>query len=77
MRIKASDVQDLKRLPEWVKCMKCGGKPLEHDWLIEVVPFSNALMHQSCAANDGKIAGMNIGTVKILGGSIKRTEEEQ
>lgn len=38
------------KLPTWVKCSKCGGKPTETDWLVEIVPNSNALIHMSCAA---------------------------
>jgi hypothetical protein len=64
MRVNKTDVEDLKKLPEWVKCMACGGKPLQNDWLLEVVPNSNALLHQSCAAKKGKLPGLNIGMEK-------------
>lgn len=64
MRVKEYAAGELKRLPDWVKCMKCGGKPKQNDWLIEVVPHSSALIHQSCAAGQGKIAGLNIGMEK-------------
>lgn len=59
MEVKEEDRKDLKKLPAWVKCMHCGGKPLEHDWLIEVVPHSTALAHQSCARKNGFIAGID------------------
>jgi hypothetical protein len=56
------DVSDnLKKLPSWVKCSKCGKPPLENDWLIEIIPWSNALIHQSCAANQRQFAGLNLG----------------
>lgn len=64
MEVKEKDVDNLKRLPDWVKCMKCGGKPLTHDYLIEVIPHSNALIHQSCARSKGNFAGLNIGMEK-------------
>lgn len=51
-------------LPSWVKCMTCGGKPTKGDWLMEVIPNSNALIHQSCAAKKGKFAGLNAGTIQ-------------
>jgi hypothetical protein len=62
VRKDASD--NLKKLPKWVKCAKCGKPPLKHDWLIEIVPWSNALIHQSCAAADSKFAGLNLGGKK-------------
>jgi hypothetical protein len=61
VRVKEKDVENLKKLPDWVKCVKCGGKPLQHDWLIEIIPHSSALIHQSCALNLGKVAGIDIG----------------
>lgn len=69
MKIKEQDIDNLKRLPEWVKCLQCGGKPTEHDWLIDVIAtqqgqMSNVLIHQSCAAGDGKFAGLNLGIEK-------------
>lgn len=74
MRIPDKATENLKRLPDWVKCMDCGGKPTETDWLIEVIPHSNALLHQSCAARKGKIAGLNIGTVHLIDGVVKAEE---
>lgn len=64
MKVKEYEAGELKRLPDWVKCMKCQGKPLENDWLIEIIPNSNALMHQSCAGKQGQLAGLNIGMEK-------------
>lgn len=61
MKVPETDTGVTKKLPDYVKCMKCGGKPLENDWLIEVVPHSNALLHQSCAAGQGKFVGLNLG----------------
>lgn len=67
MKVKEYGAGELKRLPDWVKCMTCGGKPTEHDWLIDIIACeigqsSNALIHMSCAAGKGKFAGLNIGT---------------
>lgn len=64
MKVKEKDVESLNRLPDWVKCMHCGGKPEMNNWLIEVVKNSNALIHQSCAALTGKYSGLNIGLDK-------------
>lgn len=64
MKVKEYEAGELKRLPDWVKCVKCGQKPKETDWLIEIVPHSNALIHQSCATGEGKLAGLNIGVEK-------------
>lgn len=64
MRVNKSDTEDLSKLPYWVKCMACGNKPSEKDWLIEVIPNSSALIHQSCAAKKGELAGLNIGTIQ-------------
>lgn len=61
------DTNKLGRLPDWVKCMKCGGRPTKTDWLCEVIPNSSALIHQSCAAGQGKIAGLNLGPVAVEG----------
>lgn len=63
-KVNESDTENLSKLPYWAKCVKCGEKPREHDWLIEIVPHSTALMHQSCAANQGQIAGLNLGMEK-------------
>lgn len=60
MRVQDSDVENLRRLPDWVKCMFCGEKPKEHDYLVEVVEHSNALAHQSCLLSRGKISGVDI-----------------
>ena len=59
MEVKEEDLKNLKKLPDWVKCIHCGGKPKEHDWLIEIVPNSTALAHQSCARDRGFIAGID------------------
>ncbi len=69
MKVKEKDTENLKRLPDWVKCLKCGEKPREHDWLIDLMAegqgqASNVLIHQSCAANLGKFAGLNAGNGK-------------
>ena len=61
MRVKEYQAGELKRLPDWVKCVKCRKPPTETDWLLEVIPHSSCLIHQSCAAGEGKIAGLNIG----------------
>lgn len=55
-----------EKLPEWVKCMKCGGRPKLDDWLVDLMSdqqgmSSNVLIHESCAAADGKFIGLNIG----------------
>lgn len=44
-----------EKLPEWVKCMYCGGRPKWGDLLGEVIPNSSALAHESCFAQRGKI----------------------
>jgi hypothetical protein len=64
MNVNEADVDSLSTLPYWVKCVVCGEKPRKNDWLIELVRHSNALMHQSCAAKEGKVAGLNIGTTQ-------------
>lgn len=64
MKVNEADTEKLSKLPYWVKCMKCGEKPRENDYLIEVIPHSTALIHQSCAAKQGKLAGLNIGTIQ-------------
>ncbi len=69
MKVKEQDIDDLKRLPDWVKCMKCGGKPRENDWLFDVMSdgpgqTSNVLIHMSCAGTQGKFAGLNLGLEK-------------
>lgn len=64
MRVREQDTENLRKLPSWVKCLHCGKPPTQTDWLIEIVPNSSALIHQSCAAGQGKVAGLNIGTEK-------------
>lgn len=64
MHVPESATENLKKLPDWVKCMVCHKPPRENDWLVEVVRHSNALIHQSCAAGQGKISGMNLGMAK-------------
>jgi hypothetical protein len=49
MQVAERDLKDLKKLPDWVKCMKCHEGPKPHDWLIEVIKNTNVLIHQSCA----------------------------
>lgn len=71
MKVNEKDTENLKKLPEWVKCLICGGKPTSTDYLAEYVPNSTALIHQSCAAKRGQIAGLNIGTIHEIGNSIK------
>ncbi len=53
-----------RKLPSWVKCMICGERPRTNDWLIDLMSTqqgmqSNALIHQSCARGQGKVAGLN------------------
>ncbi len=50
-----------EQLPEWIKCMYCGGRPKWGDLLGEVVKNSSALAHESCMAKRGKIFGLNAG----------------
>lgn len=64
MKVPDIDTHKVGRLPSWVKCMTCHEGPRQNDWLVEVIPNSNALMHQTCAAKQGKLAGLNIGTEK-------------
>ncbi len=64
-----------EKLPEWVKCMYCGGRPKWGDLLGEVIPNSSALAHESCMASRGKVFGLNAGTLQEIGGSIKSPEE--
>lgn len=54
------------KLPKWVKCMVCGGRPKQDDWLFDIMAQgqgqqSNALIHMSCARGQGKFAGLNLG----------------
>ena len=62
------------KLPSWVKCMYCGGRPKWGDLLGEVIPNSSALAHESCMKARGKIFGINAGTLQEIGGSIKAPE---
>lgn len=71
MKVNEKDIENLKILPAWVKCMDCGLPPTKEDWLIEIVPHSSALRHQSCAAKRGQMAGMNVGTIQEIGGKIQ------
>lgn len=64
MNVPDVDTNKLGKLPTWVKCVKCGEKPRQNDWLIEIIPHSNALIHQSCAAGQGQFAGLNVGAVQ-------------
>lgn len=64
-----------EKLPSWVKCMYCGGRPKNDDYLGQVIAHSSALAHQSCMASRGKIFGINAGTIRELGGKIGAPEE--
>jgi hypothetical protein len=57
-----------EKLPSYVKCMYCGGRPTWGDLLGEVVPNSTALAHESCMAQRGKIFGLNTGRILEFGG---------
>lgn len=57
-----------EKLPEWVKCMYCGGRPEWGNLLGEVVPHSSALAHEKCMADRGKIFGLNAGMIPDLKG---------
>lgn len=57
------------KLPEWVKCMYCGGRPRLDDYLGEVIPNSSALAHESCMKSRGKIFGLNAGVLPEIGKS--------
>lgn len=57
-----------EKLPSWVKCMYCGGRPKWGDLLGEVIPNSSALAHESCMAARGKIFGLNAGNIPDLKG---------
>lgn len=75
MKVREQDVENLKKLPEWVKCCYCGGKPTETDWLGELMRHTNMLAHQSCAKARGKVFGLNAGTIQEVGATIKSTED--
>lgn len=64
------------KLPAWVKCVYCGGRPRYDDLLGELVRHSSALAHQSCARKHGKMFGMNAGTIQEVGNTIKPIEEK-
>lgn len=64
-----------EKLPSFVKCMYCGGRPKWGDLLGEMIPNSSALAHESCMAARGKIFGINAGTIQEIDGKIKATEE--
>lgn len=64
-----------EKLPEWVKCMYCGGRPRFDDLLGEVIPNSSALAHQSCMEKRGKLFGLNAGTLQEVGNAIKKPDE--
>lgn len=64
MKVKDYEAGELHKLPSWVKCVRCGLPPIFDDWLVEIIPHSNALIHMSCAGQDGKVAGLNIGIEK-------------
>lgn len=62
------------KLPKWVKCMRCGGRPTNTDWLFDLMANgqgqeSNVLIHESCLAKDGKFAGLNAGRSGLRGES--------
>lgn len=73
---KAEEEAKANRLPEWVKCMYCGGRPRYNDLLGEIVPNSSALAHQSCARARGKMFGMNVGTLQEIGNKIGAPAKE-
>lgn len=72
MRVKEETA--LSRLPDWVKCVYCGEPPRDNDWLGELIRHSNALAHQSCARQRGKMFGMNAGTIQEIDGKVKAVE---
>jgi len=74
MNVPETATDSLKKLPEWVKCVYCGGKPTATDWLGELIRHSNALAHQSCAKARGKVFGLNAGTIQEIDGKVKATE---
>lgn len=49
-----ADVKSDHVLPEYVKCCKCGGRPIETDWLKPVSddPNCRVLIHISCISRD-------------------------
>jgi hypothetical protein len=55
-----------EKLPEYVKCMYCGGRPKWGDLLGEVIQNSTALAHESCMAARGKIFGLNAGAEMLV-----------
>ena len=59
MQVKEKDIENLKKLPTWVKCIRCGNPPLGDDWLVEIVRHSNSLIHQSCLLKLGKRPGID------------------
>ena len=74
---KEEEAAKAEKLPEWVKCTFCGGRPRYDDLLGELVRHSSALAHQSCARKRGLMFGMNAGTIQEIGGTIKAVEGEQ
>lgn len=63
-----------EKLPSYVKCMFCGGRPKWGDLLGQVIKDSTALAHESCAKEHGLIFGMNAGAIQIVDGKIKAKE---
>lgn len=63
------------KLPSYVKCMYCGGRPKWGDLLGEVIPNSTALAHESCMAARGKIFGLNAGLNPVVDGKIGTVEK--
>lgn len=76
MRVPEAVTDNIKRLPAFVKCVFCGLPPTDTDWLGELVRHSNALAHQSCAKQRGKVFGLNAGTIQEIDGKVKATEGE-
>lgn len=74
---KEEEQAKAEKLPKWVKCVYCGGRPKYDDLLGELIKNSNALAHQSCARQRGLMFGMNAGTIQEIGGSLKAPEEEK
>lgn len=58
---EAEEKAKAEKLPAYVKCMYCGGRPKWMDLLCEVIPNSSALAHESCLRKRGKITGLNSG----------------
>ncbi len=60
-----------ERLPEYVRCAYCGGRPQWGDLLGQLIRHSTALAHQSCAKEHGYMFGVNAGTITEVEGVVK------